>query len=88
MTLNPVALSKLGFPCQFLSWFEGFAAFQAIQFAPRRNQPAKWAHPLGHELGAWRFLSGHFLCQASHKRKRTADPGKELIKLGRHDFSS
>jgi len=76
------------FPSQILGWFEGFAAFQAIHFAARGNQPAKWAHPLGYELGVTRFLSGHFLCQSRNPRKRTANAGKQSIKLGHHGFYS
>lgn len=38
---------------QFLGWVEGFAAFQAIHFAARRDQPAKWANPMWRELALW-----------------------------------
>ena len=64
---------------QFLSWFEGFAAFQAIHFAPRSDQPTKWANPLWRELVFSWFHSCQLFCQSKHEPKRTADAGKELI---------
>src|ERR1700751_3878872 len=71
-----------------LSWFEGLAAFQAIQFAAWRDQPAKWANTLLPELLVARFHPYQLFCHNRKERERTADTGKELIKRTLHGFNS
>jgi len=73
---------------RFLSRFEGFAAFQAIRFAARGNESAKWAHPLWRELVLLSLCSYQPFCQCRHKPKRTADTGQELIQRSHHGFNS
>ena len=72
---------------QFLGWVEGFAAFHAIHFAARRDQPAKWANPVRRELALWRISSCQLFCQGGQEPKRSADAGKELIQRRDHDIN-
>jgi hypothetical protein len=80
--------SCFSFLCQFLSWFEGLAAFQAIQFAARRDQPAKWANTLWREILVARLQPCQLFCQSRQEPKPIADTGKELMKRRRHGFNS
>ena len=64
-------------PSGLLSWFEKFAAFQAMAFGARGDESTKWAHAIaGGLVVAW-LHSGQFLQQRRQERKHAAETGKE-----------
>lgn len=60
-----------------LSWFEGFAAFEAVSFGARGDESTEWAHAIARGLVVAWLRARQFRQQRRQERKRAAETGKE-----------